>query len=111
MKKLLLIAILFSCFSCSAQKVSLAPLTKVIAYVQEKEGEVVRLQPSSEITYKVPDGDFALGKEYVFWLEVIDSGSGRIKRALVVRYAITTGQAQRDQAAASKSLSNRTILK
>lgn len=109
MKKLILLALLFSLTSCNAQRIEQLPLTKVNAWVQEKGDEIDKLQPSNpEITYAVPAGDFEADKEYVFWLEV-HQDKGRTRKAVVVRYAITTAQAQRDQAKAAEELSNRKI--
>lgn len=109
MKKLILLALLLSLNSCFAQKVEQGPLKKVKAWVQEKGDEVDKLQPSDPgITYKVESGAFEADKEYVFWLEVHET-NGRTRKASVVKYAMTTAQAQIDQAKAAEEVSNRKI--
>lgn len=110
MKRIILLLALSCCISCSAQRIEQKPLKRVVAYVDEKDGAVARLSPNDpDITYKVPDGDFVLNKEYVFYLDIQDNQKGRVITATVERYAITTGQAQRDQAQCVKELANRKI--
>lgn len=113
MKKLiLLIALSFSVTSCVAQKIEQKPLKKVIAYVDKYE-ETVRLNPTNDnsVSYLVPDGEYQKNKEYVFWIEIYDCEDCRTVKASVDSFAITTGQAQRDQAEAAKKVSNRKIIK
>lgn len=110
MKRIFLLLLLLSFTACSAQKIDQIPLTKVNAFVQEKGEEVAKLQPSNtRITYSVPTGEFEDEKEYTFWLEVHQT-TGRTRKASVVKYAMTTAQAQRDQAQAAKEVSHRKII-
>lgn len=113
MKNLILLLVFgFMFTSCSAQKIKQVPVKKVIAYVDKIEG-AVRLDPTHDASknYFVNEGEFLQGKEYVFWLEVVDCDKCRSVKAVVVAYAITTNQAQRDQEEQKKLLSNRTIIR
>lgn len=112
MKKLLLLFILFSLTGCASAQVDQKPLYRVVAFVQDKGKETARLQPDdSSVSYLVPSGEFENEKEYVFYLEITDCGDCRTRKAIVVDHAITTGQAQRDQEASARELSNRKIIK
>lgn len=111
LSKCLLILSLFLITGCAASaQTDMKPLKKVVAYVDKYQG-IIRLDPShnSKITYDVPDGDYEHNKEYVFWLDVMDCHDCRTKKAVVVKYAITTQQAQRDQEKCAKELANRKI--
>ena len=111
MKRIILLLALSCCIGCSAQRTEEKPLYKVVAFVDKVDGSVrLDLSHDSSVSYSVPDGEYVHNKEYVFWLDITDCKECRTRKAVVADYAITTGQAQRDQAAASKELSDRKII-
>jgi len=110
--KYLLLPIAFFLTSCGIAQVEPSPLVKTLGTVHTIIGEQAILQtPNSQISYTVPTGILELEKEYVFWLDVTGCHSCSNRKAVVVGAVYTTGQVQRDQAAMSKKLSNRRILK
>jgi hypothetical protein len=113
MKNLLLLFFLLLSLNFTAQnKYSAAAkraaqITKTVATVKTVISEQAVLQSRNIfISYQVPAGEFILGKEYVFWLEVTDCGKCANRKALVVAYTVTTNQAQRDMEEISEGLSN-----
>lgn len=97
--------------SCGIAQVEQAPLVKTNATVHTIIGEEAVLSVSSDLSYTVPAGVLEVNKEYVFWLEVTGCNNCKNRTANVVAAVYTTSQVQRDQKAASDSLSNRKILK
>lgn len=110
--KSLLLLLCFCLFGCASAQVEQRPLYKTNATVQNIFGEVAILQPNDFTkSYTVPVDDLELHKEYVLWLDIIDCHFCKNIQAVVVRKALTTYQAQRDQEKISKELSNRVIIK
>lgn len=106
MKKLLplLLLLLFS-VSCSAQRIEQAPVYKVIAKVDRIAGEEMTLHTSGGIYYAATRSDVVEKKKYVFWVEKVGDG-----KVVIVKVAMTTEQAQKDQETCKEELSNRTII-
>jgi hypothetical protein len=99
MKKLLIL-FLFLSLNLSAQEI-----TKTVATVKTVISEQAILQSRNiYISYQVPNGDFILGKEYVFWLEVTECEDCPNRIANVLYFTVTTNQAQRDMEKISDKL-------
>jgi len=110
--KYFLLLLFFSLFACGSAQVEQKPLYKTNATVQNIFGEVAILQPNDfSISYTVPADSLELNMEYVFWLDITDCHKCKNIKAIVIKKAYTTYQAQRDQAKISKELSNRVIIK
>ena len=108
MKKIFLLLCFVILSSCAAAQQP--PLKKVIAFVQEKNATTARLhKDGSKYTYIVPAGPFELEKEYVFYVEITGCHDCRARTAKVIRWSMTTAQAQRDQAKDAEDLKNRKI--
>jgi len=106
MKKVLIILLLLIATSCSGQRIEQAPLYKVVAVVDRIAGDETTLHTSGVNYYAASIPELVEKKKYVFWIE--KNGRGKVS---IVKFALTTDQAQKDQETASSELSNRKILK
>lgn len=113
MKNLLLLFFLLLSLNFTAQNKyaaaakRAAQITKTVATVKTVISEQAVLQSRNIfISYQVPAGEFILGKEYVFWLEVTGCEDCPNRTAIVIAYTVTTNQAQRDMGAISERLYN-----
>jgi len=106
MKKVLIILLLLIATSCSGQRIEQAPLYKVVAVVDRIAGDETTLHTSGVNYYAASIPELVEKKKYVFWIE--KNGRGKVS---IVKFALTTDQAQKDQETAASELSNRKILK
>jgi len=110
MKHLILLIALISLSSCKGQKIDQKPLYKQVASVSDIIGERAILSAGKYSNYNVPADSLQKFKEYVFYLEITDCGECTTKQAIVIDWAYTTGQIQRDQAANAKKYKNRKVI-
>ena len=110
MKHLILLIALISLTSCAGQKIEQKPLYKQVASVSEIIGERAILSAGKYSNYNVPADSLQKFKEYVFYLEIVDCGECTTKKAIVIAWAYTTGQIQRDQAKNANKFKYRKIL-
>jgi len=110
MKKVLIILLLLIATSCSGQRIEQAPLYRQVASVSDIIGERAILSAGKYSNYNVPADSLQKFKEYVFYLEIVDCGECTTKKAIVIAWAYTTGQIQRDQAKNANKFKYRKIL-
>lgn len=112
MKKLLLLLSLSLCLtSCVSAQVEQVPIYKKVATVTDIIGDRAILSAGRFSNYNVPAEEGLIKNwEYVFWMEIVDNGDQPTKKAVIVKKALTTGQATKNQDAAAKELSNRRII-
>ena len=107
MKKLLpLIFLILISTSCAGQKIDQLPIYKVVAVVDRIAGDETTLHTSGVNYYAASIPELVEKKKYVFWIE--KNGRGKVS---IVKFALTTDQAQKDQETAASELSNRKIIK
>jgi len=110
MKHLILLIALISFSSCKGQKIEQKPLYRQVASVSEIIGDRAILSAGKYSNYNVPADSLQKFKEYVFYLEITDCGECITKQAIVIDWAYTTGQIQRDQAENAKKYKNRKVF-
>jgi hypothetical protein len=110
MKKFLLLLIFSICLSgCGIAQVSQKPLIKVRATVSTIVNDIAVLDTSYDFDYQAFAGELEMYKEYLFLLEIVDCGQCQMRKAVVVWYAKTPMQAQKDMNAIPEELRKRII--
>lgn len=111
MKKLLLLLITFSLFSCAlAQQTEQVPIYTVNAWISDIVEDKMILQPNNS-TYRIivaADSTSIINKEYTWWIEITDCITCRtVVGVVALEPVLTSAQIQRDSEANNKKISHR----